>query len=29
MQMSFQRLALFSLLACFTAGITLILHQLC
>ncbi|MGF6477329.1 hypothetical protein ABIE06_004184 [Pantoea dispersa] len=29
MQLSFQRLALFSLLACFTAGITLILHQLC
>lgn len=29
MQMSFQRLALFSALACFTAGITLMLHQLC
>ncbi len=29
MQMSFQRLAFFSVMACFTAGITLMLHQLC
>jgi hypothetical protein len=29
MQMSFQRLALFSVLACFTAGITLMLHYFC